>query len=163
MSVSFLLSSHIRHLLCRRYTLSHTIYCIIIKNLVNPKECFTFSLRYLLFKPDTLEQRREGSESHGLHWKIQNPEMKTWIMKWIKENPLWQTQISTIRAIIKILRMSLLLCVFPLWPRRLWGGGSTFKRIFKGHSWRIAQVSCVLGSESHQKDHKTPPTSSQVV
>src|SRR4029434_90025 len=35
--------------------------------------------------------------------------------------------------------------------------------MFKGHSWRIAEVSLVLGSEILQNYHQTPPTSPQVV
>ena len=41
--------------------------------------------------------------------------------------------------------------------------GSTGKIISKDHSWRIAEVSWVLGSESLQNYHQMPPTSPQVV
>src|SRR4029434_1685394 len=41
--------------------------------------------------------------------------------------------------------------------------GLTGKRISKDHSWRIAEVSSVLGSESLQNYHQMPPTSPQVV
>src|SRR4029434_7974098 len=40
--------------------------------------------------------------------------------------------------------------------------GTTGKRISKDHSWSIAEVSGVLGSESLQNYHQAPPTSPQV-
>ena len=77
--------------------------------------------------------------------------------------------ISTIRAIIKKFQSTGNVMNQPgrgrvsISSQRTEEDGSSGQKLSKDHSWRIAEVICVLGSESLQNYNLKSPTSPQVV